>query len=105
MQTALQILGIHETIELCIVVDRYGKRLNNPKVYKSINFLNSIMLPINGNLLIFQISKLTNGTQKESLKRTIVLDVFYEQLEYTRIKHVVAMPLPSLIAQIGGMYL
>ncbi|PAV84359.1 hypothetical protein WR25_20814 [Diploscapter pachys] len=50
------------------------------------------------------VSKLTNGTQKESLKRTIILDIFYEQLEYTTIKHVVAMPLPSLIAQIGGQF-
>lgn len=104
MQTALQILGIHEATELCTIVDKYGKRLNNLiQIHRVVNFFDSIVLSIGGKLLISQVSKLTNGTQKESLKRTIILDIFYEQLEYTTIKHVVAMPLPSLIAQIGGV--
>ncbi|CAL2049793.1 hypothetical protein CAEBREN_06878 [Caenorhabditis brenneri] len=40
----------------------------------------------------------------EKMKRRIILDIYYAQLDYTVIKHVVAMPLSSLIAQIGGQF-
>ncbi|UMM41149.1 hypothetical protein L5515_017535 [Caenorhabditis briggsae] len=38
------------------------------------------------------------------MKRRIILDIYYSQLDYTIIRHVVAMPLSSLIAQIGGQF-
>uniref|UniRef100_A0A1I7UQ12 Acid-sensing ion channel 1 n=1 Tax=Caenorhabditis tropicalis TaxID=1561998 RepID=A0A1I7UQ12_9PELO len=38
------------------------------------------------------------------MKRRIILDIYYSQLDYTIIKHVIAMPLSSLIAQIGGQF-
>ncbi|CAJ0583035.1 unnamed protein product, partial [Mesorhabditis spiculigera] len=40
----------------------------------------------------------------ERLKSTIIIDVYYKDLQYTVIKHVIAMPLQSLIAQIGGQF-
>ncbi|EFO82641.1 hypothetical protein CRE_00382 [Caenorhabditis remanei] len=38
------------------------------------------------------------------MKRRIILDIYYSQLDYTIIKHVIAMPLSSLVAQIGGQF-
>ncbi|GMT07449.1 hypothetical protein PENTCL1PPCAC_29623 [Pristionchus entomophagus] len=38
----------------------------------------------------------------ESLKRTMVIDAFYTELEYTVIKHIRNLPLSSAIAQFGG---
>ncbi|CAB3399265.1 unnamed protein product [Caenorhabditis bovis] len=45
-----------------------------------------------------------NEQEWNELKSMIVLDVYYSQLDYTIIKHVIAMPLQSLIAQIGGQF-
>lgn len=36
------------------------------------------------------------------MKRTIVIDAFYTELEYTVIKHIRNLPLSSAIAQFGG---
>ncbi|CAI5455562.1 unnamed protein product [Caenorhabditis angaria] len=45
-----------------------------------------------------------NEEEFKRLQRTIILDVYYSTLDFTCIKHVVAMPLQSLIAQIGGQF-
>ncbi|KAL6724395.1 hypothetical protein Aduo_019288 [Ancylostoma duodenale] len=44
-----------------------------------------------------------NQSEWEELKSTIVLEVYFTDLDYTVIKHVVAMPLQSVIAQIGEL--
>ncbi|GMT36203.1 hypothetical protein PFISCL1PPCAC_27500, partial [Pristionchus fissidentatus] len=38
----------------------------------------------------------------DALKRTVVIDAFYTELEYTVIKHIRNLPLSSAIAQFGG---
>ncbi|CAJ0962408.1 unnamed protein product, partial [Mesorhabditis belari] len=40
----------------------------------------------------------------EKLQSTIILEIYFKDLKYTSIKHVVAMPFQSLIAQIGGQF-
>ncbi|GMR60812.1 hypothetical protein PMAYCL1PPCAC_31007, partial [Pristionchus mayeri] len=44
----------------------------------------------------------SNDEEFDSLKRTIVIDAFYTELEYTVIKHIRNLPLSSAIAQFGG---
>ncbi|KHN88751.1 Acid-sensing ion channel 1 [Toxocara canis] len=43
-----------------------------------------------------------NDTEWESLQSTIILEVYYTSLDFTVIKHMVAMTPSSFIAQIGG---
>uniref|UniRef100_A0A1I7WNT7 C2 domain-containing protein n=1 Tax=Heterorhabditis bacteriophora TaxID=37862 RepID=A0A1I7WNT7_HETBA len=43
-----------------------------------------------------------NQSEWEELKSTIVLEIYFTDLDYTEIKQVIAMPLQSVIAQIGG---
>lgn len=52
-----------------------------------------------------QSKKLLPREEWEKMKRKIILDIYYSELDYTIIKHVIAMPLSSLIAQIGGEFL
>lgn len=45
---------------------------------------------------------ITDGTSEEEFARYIILDIFYEKLEYTIIKHYESMPNVTFIANLGG---
>lgn len=42
--------------------------------------------------------------EKAKMKHTIILDVYFEKLEYTMVKHYRAMSVHGFIANLGGHY-